>query len=255
MTAPLPTSELASSVAGQSFAPVLGSGFRSYYSDALCTIYHADCIDVLPTLAPCDLLLTDPPYGVTYQSNHRVGQGSTPITNDGTRLSLALYRQVLPLVKANHLLWFTRWDAWPDVWAILGQYYPLRGLLVWDKGHNGMGDLNHWGLSYELIASAGGAKLQGARDGSVLRYKPKPSNDRHHPTEKPVGLLAYLMEKVNAKTVCDPFMGSGTTLVAAKQMGRKCVGIETNESYCEIAAKRLAQDVMTLGSQNDQGMP
>lgn len=227
------------------FSPATGS-LPVYYQDANVTIYHGDCLDVLPKLSPCDLLLTDPPYGVTYQSNHMVGRGVKPITNDGTRLSLALYRQVLPLVKANHLLWFTRWDAWPDVWAILGQYYPLRGLLVWDKGTPGMGDLEHWGLSYELIASAGSAKLSGSRDGSILKYNGVASGRRDHPTEKPASLLEYLIEKIQPSDVLDPFMGSGTTLVAAKRKGRKAIGIETDEEYCEIAARRCAQE-MALG--------
>lgn len=233
------------------FSPATGS-LPVYYKDANVTIYHGDCLDVLPKLSPCDLLLTDPPYGVTYQSNHMVGRGVKPITNDGTRLSLALYRQVLPLVKANHLLWFTRWDAWPDVWAILGQYYPLRGLLVWDKGTPGMGDLEHWGLSYELIASAGSAKLSGSRDGSILKYNGVASGRRDHPTEKPASLLEYLIEKIQPSDVLDPFMGSGTTLVAAKRKGRKAIGIETDEEYCEIAARRCAQEMALGEAENDQ---
>jgi len=211
-------------------------------------IYHGDARDVLPGLvgAEIGLVLTDPPYGVTYQSNYRVGQGSIPITNDGTRLALGLYRQIIPLLKARHVLWFTRWDAWPDVWLLLGQAFPLRGLLVWDKGHNGMGDLSHWGLSYELIASAGYGKTVGGRDGSVLRIKPTPSNARHHPTEKPVELLAYLIQKMGVHTVLDPFAGSGSTLIAARQLGHRAIGIEIEERYCEIAAQRLSQAVLPL---------
>ena len=109
-----------------------------YYSDDLVTLYHGDCRDVLENHPPVDLLLTDPPYGVTYVSNSGAGRGTKPISNDGTRLSLRLYRSVIPLVQARHVLWFTRWDAWPDVWVELGQSWPLRGLLVWDKGSPGM---------------------------------------------------------------------------------------------------------------------
>jgi site-specific DNA-methyltransferase (adenine-specific) len=193
------------------------------------------------------LVLTDPPYGVTYQSNHRVGQGSAPITNDGTRLSLRLYRAIVPLLRANHLLWFTRWDAWPDVWDILGQSFPVKGLLVWDKGHNGMGDLKHWGCSYELIASAGTGQIVGSRDGSVLSFAPVPPSRRVHPTEKPPALLSYLIGKLAAESVLDPFAGSGATLVAAKNLGRRAIGIEVEERYCELAAKRLEQETLDLG--------
>jgi len=217
-----------------------------YYADDLVTIYHGDCRDVLPSISPIDLVLTDPPYGITYVSNMGVGRGTVPITNDGTRLSLRLYRAVIPALRATHVLWFTRWDAWPDVWEILGSAFRMRGLLVWDKGSPGMGDLGHWGPSYELIASLGNGKIVG-RDGSVLRYNTVPPSRRHHPTEKPVELLAYLIRKLDAGTVLDPFMGSGSTLVAAKSLGRRSIGIEIEERYCEIAARRCSQEVPGLG--------
>lgn len=220
---------------------------KPYYSADAVVIYHGDARDVLPSLDPVDLVLTDPPYGVTYQSNMAAGRGTRPITNDGTRLSLALNRQVMPLLRATHVLWFTRWDAWPDIWAELGQHFPLRGLLVWDKGSPGMGDLRHWGPSYELIASAGQGEITGARDGSVLRFNTVGGQDRFHPTEKPVPLLAYLIRKLDAETVIDPFMGSGSTLVAARSLGRRAIGIEMDERYCEIAARRMDQEVFDLG--------
>jgi len=218
-----------------------------YYNDGNgIVIYHGDAVDILPKLPSHDLALTDPPYGVTYQSNMAVGRGTAPITNDGTRLSLALYRQVVPLINATHVLWFTRWDAWPDVWAILGQRFPIRGLLVWDKSSPGMGDLNHWGPSYEMIASAGSGKTVGSRDGSILRYSTVSPHRRHHPTEKPVDLLTYLMQKIGATTVLDPFLGSGSTLLAAKRCGLRATGIEIDERNAEIATKRLQQSVMNL---------
>ena len=213
-----------------------------YYQDEWVTLYHGDCRAVLPDLDPVALVLTDPPYGVTYVSNYTIGRGVRPITNDGTRLSLALYRSVLPLLRAEHVLWFTRWDAWPDVWAELGQWFPLRGLLVWDKGSPGMGDLKHWGPSYELIASAGSGKIAGSRDGSILRHAAPPPSVRLHPTEKPVSLLRYLIQKLDADIVLDPFAGSGSTLQAARDLGRKAVGIEIDERYCEAIASRFQAD-------------
>ena len=227
-----------------------------YYDHAGITIYCADCRDILPHLPKVDLVLTDPPYGVSYVSNSGVGRGTIPITNDGARLSLGLYRQTIPLIDAAHVLWFTRWDAWPDVWLLLGQAFPLRGLLVWDKGTPGMGDLNHWGSSYELIASAGLGKIQGSRDGSVIRLNGVASGSRHHPTEKPIELFTYLIEKLEgAALILDPFMGSGTTLVAAKQLGRRAIGIEIEERYCEIAVKRLAQEVFEFAGSEAPAAP
>jgi site-specific DNA-methyltransferase (adenine-specific) len=218
-----------------------------YYSDDSVTLHHGDCREVLPSLDPVDLVLTDPPYGVTYVSNWTAGRGVKPITNDGTRLSLALYRTVLPLLRADHVLWFTRWDAWPDVWADLGQWFPVRGLLVWDKGSPGMGDLKHWGPSYELIASAGAGKITGSRDGSILRYNSPSPTARLHPTEKPQDLLRYLITKLDPGTVLDPFAGSGTSLLAARDLGRRAVGVEISEANCEIIARRLDQGAMDFG--------
>lgn len=217
-----------------------------YYDEDGITIYHGDCREILPELAPVDLVLTDPPYGITYVSNMAVGKGTQPLTNDGTRVSLRMYRSVIPMLRTNHLLWFTRWDAWPDVWELLAPWFPMRGLLVWDKGHPGMGDLAHWGTSYELIASSGNGRIIGKRDGSILRFPPVPSGNRKHPTEKPMALLRYLIEKLDAYTVLDPFAGSGTMLQAAKALGRRAIGIEIEEKYCEIAVQRLAQGVLAL---------
>lgn len=217
-----------------------------YYQDELVTLYHGDCREV--QLPSADLALTDPPYGVSYSSNSGVGRGTRPITNDGARLALRLQRAVLPHLDVKHVLWFTRWDAWPDVWVDLGQWFRMRGLLVWDKGTPGMGDLNHWGPSYELIASAGEGNTLGSRDQSVLRFATAPSKDRLHPTEKPLDLLTYLLRKMGPSSVVDPFAGSGSTLAAAKALGIPATGVEIDERYCEVAAKRLAQGVLDFGA-------
>jgi hypothetical protein len=141
------------------------------------------------------------------------------------------------------MLWCTRWDAWPDVWEILAERDQVRGMLVWDKGHNGMGDLGHWGNSHELIASVGPIECRGGRDGSILRFKPVPPNDRSHPTEKPIDLFGYLIQKItdHGQTVLDPFMGSGTTGIACIRFGRRFIGIEIEPKYFDIACKRITE--------------
>lgn len=217
---------------------------KPYYDDGTVTIYHGDALEIVPELPPVGLCLTDPPYGVTYVSNSGGRRGKEPISNDGTRISLRLYRALIPMIRADHFLWFTRWDAWPDVWEILGQWQPIRGLLVWDKGTPGMGDLKHWGPSYELIASAGRGKTTGKRDQSVLRFPGVSHSARLHPTEKPLGLLMYLLEKLQPATVLDPFAGSGPVLEAAARLGIPAIGIEIEERYCEIAASRMDQGVL-----------
>lgn len=243
-----PTSADLAEVHAGTPAPVTAK-VRPYFDFNGVTIYHGDSRDVLPELSlQAPLVVTDPPYGVTYQSNSGGHRGKEPITNDGTRLSLALYRQVVPLLahlEPQHVLWFTRWDAWPDVWSILGQFFPVRGLLVWDKGTPGMGDLKHWGPSYELIASVGRGQTVGSRDQSVLAFTGVGHGARLHPTEKPVALLSYLIGKFDDALVLDPFVGSGATLQAAQMVGRAAVGIEIEERYCEAAARRVSQGSMS----------
>jgi DNA modification methylase len=112
-----------------------------------------------------------------------------------------------------------------------------------------MGDYTWpFGCSYELVWISGDG-WQGKRRGSVLRAV-HPSNAATiigHPTPKPVGLMEALLSYAPAGTIADPFAGSGSTLVAAKQLGRRAIGVELEEKYCEIAARRLCQDVLDFG--------
>lgn len=207
-------------------------------------IILADCRDVLDDLT-ADLVLTDPPYGVNYSSNW----AKTPaVKGDDVRAALRIYRDVVPKLSGMPVLWFTRWDVWPDVWEIIAMHMSLNGLLIWDKGHPGMGDLKHWGLSYEMIASCGPMKITGHRDGSILRYKSVPPSKRHHPTEKPIELLSYLIGKTTLENqaVLDPFMGSGSTGVAAMRLGRRFIGIEVDTKNFDVACSRLGKEMQML---------
>jgi site-specific DNA-methyltransferase (adenine-specific) len=112
-----------------------------------------------------------------------------------------------------------------------------------------MGDLSFpWKMSWEEIYVLGNG-FTGKRDEGVLHghlVVSWESRGRTHPHEKPVSLMTYLIGKTDADWVLDPFMGSGTTLRAAKDLGRKAIGIEIEERYCEIAAERLSQEVLPL---------
>ena len=126
-----------------------------------------------------------------------------------------------------------------------------RALLVWDtKGALGMGDLRiPWKPSHQEVYVLGHG-FTGTRSTDVLRYAPVQSiarNGRHHPHEKPLPLLRDLITKCPPGVVADPFAGSGSTLVAARNLGRKAIGVELEERYCEIIAKRLAQSALDLG--------
>ena len=213
---------------------------KPYYDDGQITIYHGDCREILPTLEPVDLVLTDPPYGINYASGQR-GAFDGIVGDSDTELRDWLIRYWCP----RQMACFATWRCQPPV--------NPRGCLVWDKGAGvGMGDLTFpWSPNYEMVWVFGNG-WAGHRGGSILRSKTVVSWNtgpvkRLHPNEKPIDLLCQLLLKApNADTILDPFMGSGTTLRAAKDLGRKAIGIEIEEKYCEIAAKRMPQMAMQL---------
>jgi site-specific DNA-methyltransferase (adenine-specific) len=186
------------------------------------------------------MLLTDPSYGQSFTSNRVPGRKLKPTRNDGVRQSVRLYRQVLPLIQAQHVLWFCHWKAYPDVFDILGQHFRTRGLLIWDKGHPGLGDKAHPGTDYEFIASAGDGSLVVPRTGSIIRgHKPVPPTRRRHVHEKPVSLGRHLLSMFGASSMADMFFGSGNFLVAAKELGIRAYGIDLEEVSCETASRAL----------------
>ena len=210
-----------------------------YYQDESCTIYHGDCRELLPLIGG-GVLVTDPPYGIALQSHGTLFRGMSAIVGDGTTdvgqwaCNWAEQAGLPAVVFASPM------KPWAGKW---------RQYLVWDKGGAvGIGGDRDtcWKQSWELVQIARTGKLAGQRDEAVLRYMVNSQNSVDHPAAKPVELMRYLLWKVGGETILDPFMGSGTTLRAAKDLGRKAIGIEIEERYCEIAAKRLAQAVLPL---------
>jgi site-specific DNA-methyltransferase (adenine-specific) len=231
---------------------------KAYYSDDLVTIYHGDCRDVSLALAPrtVDLTLTDPPYGMAFVSGWTVEKAT--VKSDGVRQGVRIVRSALnelsPCFSDDmHLLVFCHWESWPDFYDALSHIGQVRNALVWYKSGGGMGDLRHeYAKDYEVILFAArgrGRELRGSRTGCVLRYNRVATADRLLPFEKPVDLLSELIDRHTQPggLVLDPFMGSGSTLVAAKLRGRRAIGIELDEARCELAAERLRQEVLDLG--------
>lgn len=210
-----------------------------YYQDDFVTLYHGDCLELLPHIE-ADVLVTDPPYGMALRSGWQGKFGDLRIAGDDTPEA----RDTVLAGWDGPALVFGRWSV--------ARPAGTRMVLVWDKGGNaGMGDLSlPWKPNTEEIYVLGSG-FEGYRGGSVLRHTAPPTGKaagRSHPTEKPVGLMADLLGKCPEDwVVFDPFAGSGSTLRAAKDLGRKAVGIELEERYCDIAAQRLAQDVLDLG--------
>ena len=204
-----------------------------YYEDDDVTLYHGDCLDVDAWLA-ADVLVTDPPYGIAYRSGWESKNVPRSIAGDADE---ALRDAVQSLWGDRPAAVFASHKQRP--W---GSPNPLP--LIFDKGDVvGMGDLTWpWRPSYELVWIYG-AGWTGKRGPAVLRHRVLPGNftARDHPTQKPVGLLEEIIRKSPAGVIADPFAGSGSTLVAARAQGRRSVGVEVEERYCELVATRLAQ--------------
>lgn len=230
---------------------------KPYYEENGIAIYHGDCWDVLPRLTEiADMMATDPPYGVSWQSNRRTNAPMFEVLHgdDGSSDVVDALGLALKKVKRNgHVYIFGRFDL---------SRLPLTQSceLIWDKEIISMGDLSvPWGSQHEHImfatyeiskanrAAGYGALSARIRKGSVIRVQRVQGGAvTRHPTEKPVLLMRQLIESssVIGDLVLDPFAGSGSTLKAALLEGRKAIGIEIEERYCEIAAKRLRQDVL-----------
>ena len=200
----------------------------AYYQDDHVTIYHGDARDVLPMLT-FDVIVTDPPYGINFAGyNHGKVQGDTD--DEAARWLLA---NTSPMVVfgVNHF----------------PEYLPSRGAWsCWDKRTNENAD-KMFGSPFEMIWVSGKdrpGKIYRIMHGGVVNADGG-GVKRDHPTQKPVTLMVRIIgDWATSGVIADPFMGSGTTLRAAKDLGRQAIGIEVDERYCEIAAKRMGQEVL-----------
>lgn len=158
--------------------------------------------------------------------------------------------KILPrLNPTGRALCFCDDESYPVFYPELYRRFDVLASLVWDKGAIGMG--SEWRHSHELILSArwkDSAWYGGASMSDVFRVKSVHSSQRLHPVDKPTDLLRQLLRPTTSADglVVDPFMGGGSTLLAARLEGRRAIGIEIEERYCEIAAKRLSQGVLPL---------
>ena len=210
-----------------------------YYSEAGIEIYHGDCREVLPTLDVTSfaVLAVDPPYGISHESSHGASWQNTQIHGDD---SVVLRDWILDQFPSCPSIVFGTWK--------ITKPSNTRQTLVWNKGpQTGMGDLKFpWKNSFEEIYILGdgwtGRRDEGVINGHVMVTWE--SKGRRHPHEKPVSLWRYLLSKAPCGCVIDPCAGTGSTISAAKIEGRRAIGIEIDERYCEIAADRCRQGVL-----------
>jgi DNA modification methylase len=214
---------------------------KPYYDDGQITIYYGDCREILPTLGPVDLVLTDPPYGIGEAAGKNKSRGKLAIAQDfgdDAWDDAPIAQDLMACVLA----------AGSTQIIFGGNYYdlpPTSCWLIWDK-ENGATDFADCEMAWTNMGKA--TRLLRWRWQGMLQGDMKAKEYRYHPTQKPVPVMRWCIEQAGqVDTILDPFMGSGTTLRAAKDLGRKATGIEIEERYCEVAVKRLAQEVLPLG--------
>jgi DNA modification methylase len=210
-----------------------------YYDQDGIVIFNADCRDVLPTLDSGGVVVTDPPWGIGLE--YEGYEDSADALDE-------LIATVWPLMERFPMVALTpgvgNMYSWPKpTWTMswftaAGAGSSAWGFCTWQPIH----------VYGACLYQAGG--LGRRPDG--IAYTPKGNPDKlvGHPCPKPLGLMRWLIERVTVDTtapIIDPFMGSGSTLRAAKDLGRRAIGVEQSEAYCEVAANRLAQGVLDLG--------
>ena len=248
---------------------------KPYYQDDAVTLYHGDCLDVLPALEAVDHVITDPPYSEHTHSNQRAGNSRAGISqtrdlgfeslDESTRQESASHfarlvrRWVLVFsdVESCHLwcrelqacgLEYVRTAAWRKLNAT-PQFTGDRPAVGFEtitiahppgkKRWNGGGRHGWWEFHDDTAAPVWEVPIV------INRSQSEP---RLHTTQKPLALMSRMIQEFTdaGETILDAFAGSGTTLRAAKDLGRKAIGIEREERYCEVAAKRMAQEVLPI---------
>lgn len=238
-----------------------------YYADEHVTLWHGDCIEVMDGMndTTVDVVLTDPPYssGGRRENARSIRKSMTRAVEDedwirGDAMSTGGFIYLLRLAgmqwrrilkPGGHALAFIDWRMADALGAAL-ETADLRRhpTLVWNKDRIGMGAIFRNQHEFIIHATVGSPATPQRRDvPNVLTYPPVRNGD--HPTEKPGALLHTLLSVVTPPggVVLDPFAGSGSTLLAARELGCQSIGVDADERYCEVIAKRLQQDVLNFG--------
>ena len=236
-----------------------------YYSDDLVTLYHGDALEILPTISDVGLVLTSPPYNLNGDGNSSAGTAFRNLAKGYRTHSDDLPHDAY--VEWQHELLRAAWSTLADDGAI---YYnhkprvggervrlplelvpdelPIRQVIVWDRGSGFNRQHTYYVPAHEWILMIARPAFR-TNTRSVDDVWRIPFETGHeHPAPFPLRLASTAIGTTDATLVVDPFTGSGTTLRAAKDHGRRAIGIELDERYCEIAAKRLAQGVLDFGA-------
>lgn len=234
---------------------------KPYYQDDFVTLYHARCEDVLPSLA-FDAVFTSPPYNLTDASRGKPSGSSYKALADG----YASYSDDMP--HSEYVAWQNDltsaiWDKLPNHGAMFYNHKQinrdgvarlplelvapqciLRQIITWDRGSGHINCFWYYTPRTEWVLLYAKPEFRLSTMGIFDLWKIPFETRSEHPAPFPLGLPMRALTTFEFHTVFDPFAGSGTTLRAAKDLGRRAIGCEIDERYCEIAAKRCAQEVL-----------
>ena len=217
-----------------------------YYQDDQVTLYHGDCREITEWLT-ADVLVTDPPYGVrwtgiatSYRRGVAIPQRQPDIAGDS---SVESRDTILTMWGPRPAICFGSWKA--------PRPAGVRHRLIWDKQGMAPGPVRgaFMTMDEEIYVLGDGFKATAPPQRSVITTRECRSLEVQragHPTPKPIGLMERLIERCPAGVVADPFAGSGATLLAARNLGRRSIGVELEERYCETIATRLSEPVLDL---------
>ena len=210
-------------------------------------LYGGDCLAVMDELIAneikVDAVITDPPYGMKFKSNYRKNKYNNIINDKTTKWLNEFAEKCWQISNDNtaHYIFcsFHNIDKFKQAFE---KRFKIKNILVWEKNNTSMGDLKANfapKIEFILFMQKGRKFINGKRDPNIFKFKR--TNNNLHPTQKPLDLMEYLITKFTNEneTVIDPFMGSGTTGVACKNLNRNFIGIELDKKYFEIAQKRI----------------
>ena len=224
------------------------------------TLIQGDCLERMKDIPDCsvDMVLTDPPYGMAYQSNRRTStEKFRKIAQDDGLVWLDDFcTHMYRLMKPNTAAYvFCSWHNVDVFKRALQKNFKIKNLLVWVKNNHGSGDLKGaYAPKHEFVffIHKGRSLLRDGRRPDILEFSKVSGSKMVHPTEKPIDLLERLImdSSDGGDTILDPFMGSGTTGVAAKNLNRSFIGIELDETYFNIAKERINTTLAELTGVN-----
>jgi len=231
---------------------------KPYYQDKWVAILKGDCREILPQLDvreyfphltenKVDLVLTDPPYFLPNTQFRPEMRMASRMWSNFTFAQTAFeqYLNLFLSVASNNFEFYLFTDelSYAVVYPILYANFYQSKLLVWDKQSIGLG--GKWRRQFELLIYSyrGNPQHNGSHTDIIQCKRVK---DKEHPYEKPEELIKQILNASQTNLILDPFVGSGTTCFCAKKLNRYSIGIEIEEKYCEIAARRCSQEVMEL---------